>query len=436
MLTAHAQTFAYLRSSPTARTLRPRRFVGSSLFVKLPQSEIVGAPNFPTLAVVAPIHANPVTAIAAGDNDPRPAVAVLPQRSIQKGSLKDGDAKNRVATAENLSGRDVSVPIFYIVPLVRHILDVFVPGRTDSFEKAVDCACQPILFSESERWPLRGDDRSDRKLLSREMDGDLTQEGAIMGTPLYMPPEQARGELQAIDQRSDIYSLGAILYELLTLEAPIEKDGGSLAILSRVGLGVIKPPEERAPARARQGHIPRELSAIAMKALALKPAHRYRTVESLRQDIERFQEGRSVSAKQDSFRELIWKMVKRNKAVSLVGSTAAVLVTAVLIWSSWSNYQAYKETAKAYANYEQSQGKKNKAVQASLPAFVGAARQLSNDLKFAEAHKQIEVALVYDPGNAPAHRLKGQILLGQKEWAKARTELQQYHLGNNNPHTN
>src|SRR5262249_22088711 len=113
---------------------------------------------------------------------------------------------------------------------------------------------------------------------ARQSTGDLTQDGVVMGTPSYMPPEQANGQTEALDQRSDIYSLGAILYALLTLQPPVATDGDYVATLVRVVQGEICPPEERAPERARRGLIPPELSAIAMKALATEPKDRYQTV--------------------------------------------------------------------------------------------------------------------------------------------------------------
>ncbi|MGH7143924.1 MAG: protein kinase domain-containing protein [Planctomycetota bacterium] len=116
---------------------------------------------------------------------------------------------------------------------------------------------------------------------SRNSDASLeTQVGWIAGTPAYMSPEQARGEVQRLDPRSDIYSLGAILYELLTLHPPVE--GKTLGeVLERVKRGRIEPPNRRAPMR----HMPPELSAICMKALAADPTKRFQKVGELEKAI-------------------------------------------------------------------------------------------------------------------------------------------------------
>ncbi len=258
---------------------------------------------------------------------------------------------------------------------------------------------------------------------------EMTQEGAILGTPVYMPPEQAAGNLQAIDQRSDVYSLGAILYELLTLEPPVEMEGGAMSVLVQVVQGQIVPPEQRVPQRAKSGRIPRELSAVAMKALAKEPADRYPSVEELRRDIERYQEGWSVSAKADSNWELVWKLVKRNKAASL-GAAAVLLVlltSLVLIFQAWRETSVARDALKQeQAEKEKAQAEKRKQLVESVPALVRSARLLANDGEVEEAQRQVDLALEYAKTHAPAHLLKGQLFVAEKKWEAGRTQLEQY----------
>jgi serine/threonine protein kinase len=268
---------------------------------------------------------------------------------------------------------------------------------------------------------------------NRAIDSNLTQDGSILGTPAYMPPEQARGDLAAIDQRSDIYSLGAILYEIMTLSPPVGRSGDAIAILMRVTEGAIKPPEKQAPERARQGWMPPELSAVAMKALALDPAERYQSVEALHRDIQLYMEGRSVSAKQDSAWEMFKKLVKRNKGVSIATSAGLLMLALVAGFFLKINYNARIEAEsqrtraeQALGAFEQEQKDKQERTRQAIPALVVAARQVANASSFPDAHKQVDLALLYDPANAEAHLLKGQLLLGQKEWTKARPELEQY----------
>lgn len=264
--------------------------------------------------------------------------------------------------------------------------------------------------------------RSGKSKPGRDGDADLTQDGAVLGTPVYMPPEQANGRLQDIDPRSDLYSLGAILYELLTLQPPVEKDGGYLAILMRVMQGEILPPEQRAPKRARAGKIPAELAAIARKALAQDKAQRYQTAEALRRDIERFQEGRSVSAKEDSKREMVWKFVKRNKGFSagIAMSLLVMLLFMVLLLDSW------QATRQALAKFTKEQDDRKAQMGAAVPAFIRAARFAINDRKFDDALIQLNTALEYKAENTEARMTKAQVLIALQRYGEAVETLERY----------
>jgi serine/threonine protein kinase len=152
-----------------------------------------------------------------------------------------------------------------------------------------------------------------------------TVAGSTMGSPSYMPPEQATGAIDKIDHRSDIYSLGAILYSILTLKRPVTGPTAE-AIMNKVVRGNIHPPERRAPGR----NIPRELSGVAMKCLAKYRRDRYASVPDLQRDVNLYLEGRSVSAAPDTFAQALVKLVKRNKPVSVSIAAAAVILIAVV----------------------------------------------------------------------------------------------------------
>jgi serine/threonine protein kinase len=272
---------------------------------------------------------------------------------------------------------------------------------------------------------------SSRVVTSREVDTELTRDGAIMGTPSYMSPEQAQA--RRLDGRSDIYSLGAILYELLTLQSPISKEGGHLAVLMRVALGEIQPPQQRAPDRTRQGRIPKELAAVAMKALALKPDDRYTTVQSLRRDIERFQEGRSVSAKSDSFREIAWKLVKRNKGASLATGIGLLVSLAVLVVSFQLINAARLRAEDERNNAEIERNKAKEAYQAyldqvkgSVPVLLRAAKAALGERQFDDALVQASLAVKSAPDNADARLLTGELLITRKRFDEAVSELEEY----------
>jgi tetratricopeptide (TPR) repeat protein len=260
----------------------------------------------------------------------------------------------------------------------------------------------------------------------RGPEADLTQEGAVLGTPLYMPPEQAAGCVLDVDERSDVYSLGAILYELLTLHPPIESEGGYLAILLRVVQGQVVPPEERAPQRVRAGKVPKELSAVARKALAKDPRDRYPTVEALRRDVELYQEGRSVSARQDTAREILWKLVKRNQGASLATALALLVIAVIVGFSIKLINDGRLRAEDAYAAYRQEQEAKRLQAKGSVPVVLEAARFATERRRFREALAQANVAVEYDPEHAGARLFRAKVRIAEKDYPAARADLEKY----------
>ncbi len=153
--------------------------------------------------------------------------------------------------------------------------------------------------------------------------GELTIDGSVSGTPLYMAPEQALGRNSELDERTDEYALGTILYEILSLERPI--DGESVReILELIVEGYYPTPRKMAPNRS----IPRELEAICLKAMSKRKRDRYRDIRELVADIERYRHGHTVQARPDSVTTSTWKWCKRHALFS--ASISAVLITILI----------------------------------------------------------------------------------------------------------
>lgn len=126
---------------------------------------------------------------------------------------------------------------------------------------------------------------TERGLRTRTPDGPG---GQTVGTPAYMPPEQAQGRLDEVDERSDVYALGVILYELLTLQQPSTRST-VMETLMAVIADPIPPPRRAAPDR----DIPEDLERIVMRALEKEPSKRWRTAKALHDAVEKFLDGRN-----------------------------------------------------------------------------------------------------------------------------------------------
>ena len=152
----------------------------------------------------------------------------------------------------------------------------------------------------------------------------VSRRGAIVGTPAYMAPEQARGDDAALDHKADVYALGAVLYRMLAGVAPYV---GNTAwdILAQVGQPVV-PPSARSPDR----RIPRELDAIVARAMEADPARRYANVGELAADIDAFLDDRTVAAARYGLAQRAGKLVRRHRVAS-AALTGAVLVALVAL---------------------------------------------------------------------------------------------------------
>lgn len=163
----------------------------------------------------------------------------------------------------------------------------------------------------------------------RALDGARTLEGTAMGTPFYMPPEQARGELDEVDERSDIYALGAVLYEILTGRTPF--DGrNAMEVVTHVLTRPLVPVREICP------DAPPELAAVAEKALRKAKAERYASATTLANDVEAFMSGQRVGAYQYGSLELLRLFARRHRAAFVAAVVVlTALVAAVVVVSTY-----------------------------------------------------------------------------------------------------
>ena len=245
-----------------------------------------------------------------------------------------------------------------------------------------------------------------------------TPAGSVTGTPQYMAPEQARGEIDLLDGRSDIYALGAILYHILALRPPISGSDPQ-TLLQRASEGKIDPlilPTERdLPARCDQSGppaareasqrgrnarsisrpIPDSLAAVVYKAMAFEMAARHPRVAGLQRDIEAFAGDFAIGAGHVSLARQNMLLIKRHKGIFSTAAAACGLMAALAVWFVFNLNHERKVAV----------GERNRAgttlanLAKTAPTFAAQARALSAQGNVEDALEKIGCAVSLDAGN-------------------------------------
>lgn len=275
------------------------------------------------------------------------------------------------------------------------------------------------IFITKEGDPKIGDFGLARDLSSDTASQKLTQSGAIMGTPTYMSPEQAKGEANKVGPTSDVYSVGVCLYQILTSKCPF--DAPTIhSLVEKIIHDEVFPPS-RLNAEVHQ-----DLDTIVLKALEKNVEKRYQSAKAFALDLGRFLEGHPIYARPASPMERFTKWGRRNRQLFFFLLFAFLLLVSVVGYLQWNRFQERQEKAQERKQqfqqlYQQAQQQIEKSQQLSSEKVSS----FSNiELLFNALHL-LEQAKVFSPQN--------QMLLDEKkrvgkELVGLACEAEEYHL--------
>src|SRR5579862_2425015 len=257
--------------------------------------------------------------------------------------------------------------------------------------------------------------------------GDATQVGAVMGTPQYMSPEQAAGQTAKISVATDVYSLGAILYEMLTLRQPFVA-GTKWEILQKV------KSEEAVPPHKLRATVNRDLETICLKCLEKDPARRYASALDVALDLERWLRGVPILARPHTVWERGMKWVRRHPATASSAALAAacVLIVAGFYWRSNAlvHEAELRRTAQRVRAADEAKTEGSLQLQTARDAAQNGAHSADGEKALIEAEDRFRSALFNVPGDAVASvglretaLLSFDTALRVRNWRQAREKL-------------
>jgi len=172
----------------------------------------------------------------------------------------------------------------------------------------------------------------------------ITEPGAVVGSPAFMAPEQARGERTRVSTRTDVYALGAIAFLLLTGEPPHPRTLSRNDLLRRVATEPCRKPLQVKPS------LPKPLAAIIARATAFEPGQRFASTQELADDLQRWQEGRPVEVMRLNPTHVAWMAAKRRPVTTVVGVAGVLVVLLTVFFAALLVSGAQQRKAEAEAH--------------------------------------------------------------------------------------